>query len=84
MGNVAVVITCPHCGRDQSVEICGIPSPEEMPPLPHTVDATTVCDHCERDITLHMTLHQRTMLDGLFFGQVPGGPEFPGSWFGLS
>jgi hypothetical protein len=84
VNTIALIITCPQCGQDQSIEICCLPSPEGMPGLPLRMDTTTVCDHCQTDITLHMTLRQRTMLDGYFFGQIPGGPVFPGVWFGTS
>jgi phage terminase large subunit GpA-like protein len=82
--NVALIITCPHCGRDQSIEICCLSSPEGMPELSLRLDTIAVCDYCQTDIKLHMTLRQRTMLDGCFFGQIPGGPVFPGIWFGTS
>lgn len=84
MDNIALIITCPHCGLDSPIEVCCLLSPEGMPELPLWMDTTTVCDHCQTDIKLHMLLRQRTMLDGYFFGQIPGGPVFPGIWFGTS
>lgn len=84
MHNVAVIITCPYCGVDQSIEIHDLPSANEVESLPHRMDGSTVCAHCEALITFHMTIQQRSMFDGHYFGQIPGGPVFPGMWFGTS
>jgi hypothetical protein len=82
--NIALVITCPHCGTDQSVEIDGLPSLEEAGSMPQQMDRSAICSHCEVPITLHVLLRRRAMVGGAFLGQVAGLPIFPGAWFGTS
>lgn len=84
MQNVAFIITCPHCGQDQSIEIHNLPSADEVESLPHQVDAATACAHCDVTISFHMLIQQRSMYEGHYFGEIPGGPVFPGQWFGTS